>query len=191
MVAIIVVLLCTIAGFVYFKLAMDKFKKIWWYDVLEWYILNLFSYVKIQWFYKNGRLMYFDYYEILVDIVHSLYKDSMIPEENYVNYINYLEYKRNEQDRTWKKILPNDIIEDNLDVYAQMTVKWETIGFHKIFDEVAYNFNTFRQSYVDNLKIKIDVWQEVFRWILGIWWMWTTVSIFALTAYISISTSSL
>jgi hypothetical protein len=29
MVAIIVVLLCTIAGFVYFKLAMDKFKKIW------------------------------------------------------------------------------------------------------------------------------------------------------------------
>jgi hypothetical protein len=42
--------------------------------------------------------MYFDYYELLIDIVNDLYRDRYISEENYVNYVNYLEYKKNEKD---------------------------------------------------------------------------------------------
>jgi hypothetical protein len=72
-----------------------------------------------------------------------------------------------------------------------MSVRGEQIWFYKIFDDVLYNFQTFRSSYTDSLKIKIEIGEEVFKWILWVWWISTTVFFFIITAYLSICTTNI
>lgn len=119
-------------------------------------MLNLLSLMKIQNRVKNGKLTYFDYFEILVGITSELLKEGWLPEENFVNYANYLEYKRTETSISPKRVLPNTSIEDNLNIYGNMTRKGEARGFHKIYKEVQGQYETYKRTYLESIEISLE-----------------------------------